>query len=118
MSKYIEKIDKIEEKLANSNISDAERAELNDLISNARTSINNVNEHNDFLKTKLQIFLKNRNFTDVIDRQALIIYDLKLQNKNEIKSLAAYNFRKDIKDEKLEETLVNEEIKYCEKFNI
>ena len=72
----------------------------------------------DFLKTKLQIFLKNRNFTDVIDRQALIIYDLKLQNKNEIKSLAAYNFRKDIKDEKLEETLVNEEIKYCEKFNI
>ena len=54
MNKYIEKIDKIEEKLANSNISDAERAELNDLISNARTSINNVNEHNEFLKTKFE----------------------------------------------------------------
>ena len=71
----------------------------------------------DFLKTKFQIFLKNKNFTDVINRQALIIYDLKLQNKNEIKSLAAYNFR-NIKDEELEETLVNEERKYCEKFNI
>ena len=71
----------------------------------------------DFLKTKFQIFLKNKNFTDVIDRQALIIYDLKLQNENEIKSLAAYNFR-NIKDEELEEILVNEERKYCEKFNI
>lgn len=71
----------------------------------------------DFLKTKFVMFLKTKKFTEVIDGQALFIYDLKLKNKNEIKSLAAYNFR-NINDEELEETLVNEEIKYCEKFNI
>ena len=72
----------------------------------------------EFLKNKFELFLKNGSFTDIIDRQRLFIYDLKLENKNEIKTLAAYNFRKNIKDEELEETLVNEEKNYCEKFNL
>ena len=41
-----------------------------------------------------------------------------LKNDNEIKSLAAFNYRKNINDEELENTLIKEEMQYCKKFNI
>ena len=70
-----------------------------------------------FLKKKFVLFLKNNNFTDIIGNQALLLYDVKMENNNTIKSLVAFNYRKITNNEELEKTLLNEEIQYCKRFN-
>ena len=51
-----------------------------------------------FLKKKFELFLKERNFEATIEKQILFLYYFKLENKNEIKTLAAFNYRKNIND--------------------
>lgn len=71
-----------------------------------------------FLKKKFELFLKERNFEATIEKQILFLYYFKLENKNEIKTLAAFNYRKNINDKELENILLNEELEYCKKFDL
>ena len=54
MNKYLDKVNEIENRLSNSNISDSDRAELTSLIDEAKSSINNVKKHDDYLKSKFE----------------------------------------------------------------
>ena len=93
--------------------------ELITLIKNNSNKIKLIISGNsNFFKKKYELFMKKKNFSDIIERQALFIYNLKLENDNEIKSLAAFNLRKNIKDKELEQVLLNEEIEYSKKFNL
>ena len=74
--------------------------------------------HSDFLIKKFVLFLKNKNFSDIIEKQALFIYDLKLKVNDEIKFLAAFNYRKIENDNEFENILLEEEKQYCTKFNL
>lgn len=79
-----------------------------------------ISGHSKFLHNKLKLFLENKNFFDTIDKQILINYDVKIEtNKdNEIKSLPAFFFRKNIDENSFEDVLLKEEISYCQKFNV
>ena len=77
-----------------------------------------ISGNSNFFKKKYELFMKKKNFSEIFDKQALFIYNLKLENDNEIKSLAAFNLRKNIKDEEFEQVLLNEEIEYSKKFNL
>ena len=77
-----------------------------------------ISGNSTFLIKKFELFYINKNFSDIIKKQALFLYDIKLENKNEIKSLAAFYNRKISNDVELECTLLNEEIQYCRKFNL
>lgn len=74
--------------------------------------------HSDLMRKKFELFLLKKNFSDIIENQALFIYDLKIKNNNEIKTLAAFNYKKIQNEEELEKTILNDEIQYCEKFNL
>ena len=71
-----------------------------------------------FLKKKFELFLKNKNFSDIIEKQELFLYEIKLEDKNEIKSLVAFKYRKIINEEELEKTLLNEEKEFCKKYSL
>ena len=74
--------------------------------------------HSKLLNNKLKLFIKNKSFESKIDDEILIQFNLKLEGVNEIKSLPAFNYRKNINDSELEKVLLKEEIEYCKKFNI
>ena len=71
-----------------------------------------------FINNKLKLFLINKNFSSAIDNQILLNYYVKIENNNEIKTLPAFYFRKNLNDSELEEVLLKEEMEYCKKFNV
>ena len=97
----------------------AEMEQLINLINTNPSKIKLIISGNsDFLIKKFVLFLNKKNFDYIIDNQLLFIYDLKLNSNNEIKALAAFNFLKNINDNNLEDILLNDEMKYCKKFNL
>jgi hypothetical protein len=77
-----------------------------------------ISGYNIFIKNKFKLFLIKQNFDDIIDHQALFLYNPKLKDNNEILSLAAFNYRKNKNDKNFEEILLNEEKEYCKKLNV
>ena len=109
-------IDNFEE---NNNIIFSELDQLIELVNKNSTKLRLIiSGHSNFLTKKFEFFLKNKSFSDIIKNQALFIYNLKLKSNDEIKSLAAFHFRKEAKDKEFENILIKEEIQYCQKFNL
>jgi len=80
-----------------------------------------ISGHSNFLNKKLKLFIEDNNYFKKNNGNVLFNYNLKIDTENEIKTLPAYYFRKDInglEDKKIEKILLEEEIKYCDKFNI
>ena len=77
-----------------------------------------ISGHSEFLNEKIKLFYQHKNLSDIIERQKLVIYDLKFDNENEIYSLPAFHFRKNKNENDLENILLKEEIDYCKKFNL
>ena len=102
----------------NENLNNEIEQLINLINSNSSKIILIISGNSYFLKQKFLLFLTNGNLANIIEYQKLFIYDAKLKNDNEIKSLAAFNYRKNINDEELENTLIKEEMQYCKKFNI
>lgn len=96
-----------------------EMKKLIDLINSHPTKIRLIiSGNNIFIKNKFKLFLIKQNFDDIIDHQALFLYNPKLKDNNEILSLAAFNYRKNKNDKNFEEILLNEEKEYCKKLNV
>ena len=97
----------------------SEMEELINLINQNSKKINSIiSGKSNFLIKKFILFLKRKNFSDIIEKQALFLYYIKLKTNNEIKSLVSFNYRKIINEEELENTLFKEETEYCKKLNI
>ena len=80
-----------------------------------------ISGHSDFINNKLMLFTENDHFLKNKDGNVLLNYNIKIDTENEIKTLPAFYYRKDLKnlnDTEIENILLDEEIKYCEKFNI
>ena len=80
-----------------------------------------ISGHSDFINNKLMLFTENNHFLKNKDGNVLLNYNIKIDTENEIKTLPAFYYRKDLKnlnDTEIENILLDEEIKYCEKFNI
>ena len=79
-----------------------------------------ISGHSDFINNKLMLFTENNHFLKNKDGNVLLNYNIKIDTENEIKTLPAFYYRKDLKnlnDTEIENILLDEEIKYCEKFN-
>ena len=80
-----------------------------------------ISGHSNFINNKLMLFIENNSFLKKNKENILLNYNIKIDTENEIKTLPAFYFRKDLKnldDTQIEKILLSEEITYCEKFNI
>ena len=95
-----------------------EMEELIKLVKDNKNKIRLIlSGHSKFLNDKLKLFIENKSFKSTIDGQILMQFYLKLEG-DEIKSLPAFNYKKNINPSELEETLLKEEVDYCKKFNV
>ena len=77
-----------------------------------------ISGHSDYIKKKFELFLINKSFSSIIEKQALFIHDLQLKDNKEIKSLPLFNYKKIPNENDLENILLIEEKEYCKKYNL
>ena len=92
-----------------------------------------ISGNSKFLNNKLKLFIENKKLTNetrssrkenitflnAIDGQILLYYYPKIKiEKENIKSLPLFYYRKMINNEELEKQLLKDELEYCDKFNI
>ena len=92
-----------------------------------------ISGNSKFLNNKLKLFIENKKLTNetrsstnenitflnAIDGQILLYYYPKIKTEKEnIKSLPLFYYRKIINNEELEKQLLKDELEYCDKFNI